>query len=185
MPRMRVLILGVLALTACTKIEDAISGGPQTLKSDDGAVSVVVPGSWKRDKLNDQAVIQADNKMSELYVIVISESKEDLSDMTLEKYSSLTRGAQLKVMKDSSEEGPTPKTVNGMPAIEYVLRGSVTGVNVVMKHVSIEGAKHYYQVVSWTLKTKWDTAQPGLEEVVASFKESNSGGPANRAPKPN
>jgi hypothetical protein len=168
----RWFFIAILALCACTKIEDAVSGAPQQLRSADGSLEITVPGSWKVDKLNDQAAIQAANRMAELYVIVLSESKEDFTDMTLQKYSEATRSQQLKAMKSGAEEGPTARTLNGMPAIEYVLRGSVDSANVVMKHVAVEGTKRYHQVLVWTLKSKWDSEQAALDAVVASLKET-------------
>src|SRR4051812_12164300 len=109
---MRWPVAAVLALCACTKIEDAVSGAPVELKSADGTLQLTVPGSWKVDKLNDQAAIQASNRMGELYVVVLTEPKEDFTDMTLQKYSELTRSQQLKAMKNGTEEGPAPRTVN-------------------------------------------------------------------------
>jgi hypothetical protein len=169
----RWFFIAILALGACTKIEDAVSGAPQQLRSSDGSLEITVPGSWKVDKLNDQATIQAANRMAELYVIVLSEPKDDFADMTLQKYSEATRSQQLKSMKSGAEEGPTARTLNGLPAIEYVLRGSVDGANVVMKHVAVDGTKRFHQVLVWTLKSKWDAEQATLDAVVASLKETN------------
>ena len=57
---------------------------PVTEESPQGAfptpiLELTVPGTWSKDKLNDQAVIQASNRISELYVIVLSESRFSLS----------------------------------------------------------------------------------------------------------
>jgi hypothetical protein len=170
---MRWLAVAALCVCSCTKLEDAVSGAPQAMRSTDGTLEITVPGSWKTDKLNDQAVIQASNRMGELYVVVVSEPKEDLNDVNLQKYSELTRGQQLKAMKNGSEEGPVARTVNGLPAIEYVLRGSVDSANVVMKHVAVDGTKRFHQVLVWSLKSKWDSEKGTLDAVVASLKETS------------
>jgi hypothetical protein len=171
---MRWCVVAALGLLACSKIEESVSGGPQALRSPDGTLEITVPGGWKVDKLNEWASIQAANRMSELYVVVASEPKEDLSDMTLQKLSDVDRATQLKSMKDSKEEGPVARTINGRPAIEYVLSGSVDGANVVMKHVVVDGSRRWHQIIVWTLKSKWEAEKGTLDAVAASLKEVGS-----------
>jgi hypothetical protein len=180
----RVLLLCV-ALSGCQKIGEALTPQPKTLKSADGTLELTVPGSWNKDtELHKQAAIQASNRMGELYVIVLSETKEDLADMDLAKFSELTRGSQLKAMKNAAEEGPVNRTINGMKAIEYVLKGSVENANIMMKHIAVDGPKHYHQVIVWTLKSKWETEKATLDAVVDSLKETSAGGPRAPAPAP-
>src|SRR5882724_10584665 len=92
----------LLVLGGCQKLSDTLSQPAQTLKSADGTLELVVPGEWDgKEKLNDQAVLQASRPGGELYVIVLTEAKEDLADMTLDKFSQVTRTLQLQSMKDS------------------------------------------------------------------------------------
>jgi hypothetical protein len=186
----RTVLLALVALTGCQKMGEALKPQPVALKSADGALQITVPSTWSDDsapdrKLNDQAVLQASNRGSELYVIVLTEEKEDLSGMDLAKFSEVTRGSQLQSMTNGVEEGPKKRTINGMPAIEYVLKGTVDKANVVMKHVSVDGAKRYHQVLVWTLKSKWDAEQGALDAVIDSLKEIGAGNTAQRAPAPN
>jgi hypothetical protein len=171
---MRWCVVAALSLLACSKIEESVAGGPQVLRSADGTLEITVPGGFKVDKLNDQAAIQAANRMGELYVVVVSEPKEDLSEMTLQKLSDVARGTQLRSMKDSKEEGPVTRTINGRPALEYTLSGSVEGANVVMKHVVIEGSRRWHQILVWTLRSKWEAEKGTLDNIVASLREVGS-----------
>jgi hypothetical protein len=163
----------LLVLAACQKVSDALSEPPQTLKSPDGTLQVTVPGDWStKEKLNEQAVLQISKPGKELYAIVLTEPKSDVPGMTLEKFSDATRTRQLEVMKNSSEEGPKKRTVNGLPAIEYVLKGEANGSAIVMKHVAVEGTKRFHQILVWTLQSKWDKEQAGLDAVIDSLKET-------------
>ncbi|MBK7858715.1 MAG: hypothetical protein IPJ65_08855 [Archangiaceae bacterium] len=151
-------------------------------------MSLTIPGAWSDDsapdrKLNEQAVLQASNRGSELYVIVLSQSKEELADMDLKKFSDETRATQMQAMKNAVEEGPRPRTVGGMNAIEYVLKGTVDKASIVMKHVAVDGGKRYHQVLVWTLQSSWDNEKVGLDQVIESLKESAPAAAA-RAPAP-
>ncbi len=187
----RLAVLAFVVFAGCQKMADVLSVPPQKIKSSDGALEITVPSTWSDDntparKLNDQAVLQASNRTGELYVIVLTEEKADLNDMDLKKFSEITRGSQLQSMKNATEEGPHERKINGMPAIEYTLKGSVDKANVVMKHVSVEGAKRFHQMLVWTLKSKWDAEKAGLDAVVESLKEVGTGGATEkRAPAPN
>lgn len=190
MSRATVLALLAVCSSGCQKATELLGAGKQELKSSDGTLAITVPGDWTDDsspsrKLNDQAVLQASKRSAELYVIVLTEAKEDLADMDLAKFSETTRASQLQAMKNAVEEGPKKRTINGMPAIEYVLRGTVDKANIVMKHVSVDGAKRYHQLLVWTLKSAWDEQQGALDKVVESLKESGGGGSGARAPPPN
>ncbi|MBL8950023.1 MAG: hypothetical protein JNK82_04545 [Myxococcaceae bacterium] len=186
----RLALFALVIFAGCQKMADALSVPPQRLKSADGALEITVPSTWTDDstparQLNDQAVLQASNRAGELYVIVLTEEKADLAEMDLKKFSEITRGSQLQAMKNGAEEGPKERTINGMPAIEYTLRGTVEKANVVMMHLSVEGAKRYHQVLVWTLKSKWDGEKANLEAVAASLKELGAGASEKRAPAPN
>jgi hypothetical protein len=183
----RIALVALLAFGGCQKLADTLAVPPQKLKTSDGSLEITVPGSWTDDnagsrKLNDQAALQASQRAGELYVIVLTEDKADLADMDLKKFSEITRGSQLQSMKNGVEEGPKERKINGMPAIEYVLKGSVDNANVVMKHVSVDGDKRYHQVLVWTLKSKWDAEKGSLDKVIESLKENGTG--SARAPAP-
>ena len=54
------------------------------IASDDGKIKVSVPGTWaKLPELNKQASLQIGNKHNEVYLIVITDMKADLDNVTL------------------------------------------------------------------------------------------------------
>jgi hypothetical protein len=156
---------------------------PTTLTSTDGRVQMVVPGGWAVDKtLNDVAVLQAANRFSEMYVIVISESKEDFEEnTTLEQYASLSRDGLAENVTDAKSTEPLPLQVSGSSAMEYQIDGSVDKIKVKYICTVVETPTHFYQILTWTLPSRFQHNQVTLRTVTQSFKEVKLGPPP---PKP-
>src|SRR5688572_1907028 len=89
------------------KVADKVQE-PTTLTSTDGRVQIVVPGGWSVNKnLNDVAIIQAANTISETYVIVIAESKVDFEDGTdLKQFGSMAIAGLTGNVTDPSAKEP-------------------------------------------------------------------------------
>ena len=167
-------VWALVTLCGCQQLNDAISPPPKTLSDEKHTLEITVPGTWGPDQINEQAVLQVSNRIKDEYVIVLSEPKEDLADMDLLKFSEVTRALQLKQMSNTSEEGPLPRTLNGMPAIEWVLNGTARNANVTMKHVAISGSKNYHQLLAWTVKSKWEQEKATLDSVISTLKETGA-----------
>ncbi|MFO1464618.1 MAG: hypothetical protein U1F66_12660 [bacterium] len=156
------------SLLACS------SQHPKTkdLFSPDGKFRLTVPGGWTEEKdLHDSADIQAAHKPSQMYVIVLSETKEDLKDMTLEEHSKLTREGLMKGVQDPIVVGPKSLVVDGHPALQYEIRGSVEHVNIVYLHTTVDGGKYFHQILAWTVPSRFAQNQATLEEVTRRFHE--------------
>lgn len=148
--------------------------GPKTkdILSANGKLQITVPSAWVEKKgLNDSADLQAAYTPSEMYVIVLSEPKEDLQDMSLEAHSKLTREALLEGVKDPVVTGPFASQVDGRPAIQYEIRGGVDHVKVVYLHVTVDGRKYFHQILAWTVPSRLEANRPTLEGVIQRFKE--------------
>ncbi|MCC6271864.1 MAG: hypothetical protein IT572_00230 [Deltaproteobacteria bacterium] len=148
--------------------------GPKTkdIVSANGKLRITVPAAWQEKKgLNDSADLQAAYTPSEMYVVVLSEPKEDLQDMTLDQHSKLTREALLTGVKDPVVTGPFAVQVDGRPAVQYEIRGGVDHVKVVYLHVTVDGLKYYHQILAWTVPSRFEANKPTLEGVVQRFKE--------------
>ncbi|MCE9625052.1 MAG: hypothetical protein K8R69_06310, partial [Deltaproteobacteria bacterium] len=155
-------VLLTLLLAACSQ------PGPKTkdIVSANGKFRLTVPGGWDVEKdLNDAADLQASYRGSDMYIVVLSESKEDLHDMNLEGHSKLTRDALMKTVQDSTITGPAALTVDGHPAVQYEIRGAVNHVNVVYLHTTVESPKYFHQILAWTIPSRFDANKPTLEQV--------------------
>ena len=157
-----------LSLAACSQ------SGPKTkdIVSANGKFRITVPAGWDVEKdLNDAADLQASHRDSEMYIVVLSETKEDLHDMNLEGHSKLTREALLKTVQDSTISGPTSVTVDGHPAVQYEIRGAVNHVNVVYLHTTVESPKYFHQILAWTVPSRFALNKTTLEQVTEKFHE--------------
>lgn len=146
----------------------------KVITSQDGTTQVVVPDSWSiQQNLNDVADLQVADTAKENYLIVISEPKSDFdNNVSVEKYSEMTRGFILNSIQGGQLSEPQNFTINGKPALQYQIRGSVDGINVVYWHTAIEGNKGFHQLLAWTLPSKLGENEPILKSVINSFQEN-------------
>ncbi|MCI0602357.1 hypothetical protein L0156_05035 [bacterium] len=155
----------------CALADQKIDAGA-VLMDPEKTIQVSIPSGWKEDRdLHDTAELQASNRKKELYIIVLSESKEDFQDMTLEKHSEITRGTLVKSLAQAQTSAPVTLTVGGHPALQYEIRGFINNLSVVYLHTTVETEKNLHQLLTWTLKSMYDKNKPVLQQVTESFKE--------------
>jgi hypothetical protein len=141
------------------------------IASSDGKIKVTVPGLWtKLPELNKQATLQVGDKSKEMYLIVITDSKADLDNFTLEKHHQLTRDRMLQKMKNASAPEPVPLTIDGHPALQDELSGTENNTNVVFLHTTVDDGDHFQQILAWTLKSRWQQQNELLREVTGTFR---------------
>jgi hypothetical protein len=144
------------------------------ITSPDGLTRMNLPAGWKQEKeqeLNDQADLQASDRANEMYVIVMSESKEDFRDMTVDKHSQSTRSSLIEKLESPEVSDPKPVTVGGLGGVQYEIRGGLENLNIVYLHTTVESPTHFHQILAWTLKSRFDKNRGALDAVIHSFKE--------------
>src|SRR5437870_6075970 len=140
------------------------------IASDDGKIKVTVPGTWtKLPKLNKQASLQVGNKSKEVYLIVITDTKADLDNFTLEKHHQQTRDRMLQKMKNASGTEPVSLTIDGHTATKEELSGKEKGTNVVFIHTTVDDGDRFQQILAWTLKSRWEKQNQLLREITRTF----------------
>jgi len=155
----------------------------KVLRSQNGSIQIKLPKGWKEDKeLHDEAELQASNRAGEKYVIDLTDNKEDFEKMSLAEHSEITRGSILEVLTSPQVTGPVELTINGSPAIQYEIRGGTENINVVYLHTTVETPSMFYQVLAWTLKSRFEKNKSELQEVTNSFQES--AGPSTKEKVP-
>ena len=141
------------------------------IASDNGKIEVTVPGKWtKLPELNKQATLQVGDKSKEMYLIVITDTKTDVPDLTLEKHHDMTRDRMFQKMKNASATDPVPLTIDGHSAMQDELTGTDKGTNVVFLHTTVDDGDHFQQILAWTLKSRWQNQNQLLREVTVSFR---------------
>ena len=142
----------------------------QVLDSGDGVSQVTVPGNWQTMQLNDKADIQAGNGSKEQYLVVLSESTDDLNP-NLQEYADTVVGDLRDNLTDPKVSDPVSLTINGAPALRYEIRGSLDKINAVYWLTAVQGKDHFHQVLTWTLASKADDNQALLEAITGTFTE--------------
>ena len=145
----------------------------KTIESEDGKSKVVVPKSWsKQTGLNDVADLQIANTRKENYLIVISEPKSDFDNISVEKYSEITRKFIVDSIQGPKLSEPQNLTINGNSALQYEITGSIDNINIIYFHTAVEGKENFHQVLAWTLPSKRSENEPVLKSIINSFQEN-------------
>ena len=143
----------------------------KAIASDDGKIWVTVTGMWtKIPELNKQASLQVGYKDERLYLIVITDAKADVTDLTLEKHHKLTRDRMLQKMKNASATQPVSLTIDGHPALQDEISGTEKGTNVVFLHTTVDDGDDFQQILAWTLKSRWPQQNQLLREITRTFR---------------
>jgi hypothetical protein len=163
------------------QVKDETQGGgnlstrKKEIKSKDGSFLLKVPALWREEsRLDAAAQLQAANRLSQQFVIVIKEPREDVRKSALEKRSMLARELFKKKLNSPEDEFYRSLTVDGYPAVQYKIRGIVRGTFAAYLQTTVEAEKHYYQIYCWTVRLRFDKYLPLFEEITASFVEPDS-----------
>ena len=160
----------IFSLTAC----DLLSKKPQRVEFLDNSFAVMKPGSWSlRDDLNDVADLQMGNLVKEAYAIIISESKMDFEDLSLQRHSDITRSMLREGLENYNESGPEYLDNTEYPMLRYRLTGTAEGIHITYWHVSIETAAYYHQMILWSLRSKFAKNKADFNAVIQSFEVLN------------
>lgn len=142
----------------------------QEISSDDGKLKVTTSGFWvKRSDLNKQASLQAARPDKDMYVIVISDPKSNIGNMTLEQRHQAARDHKLQKMNNSSGSVPVPVTIDGHPALQDELSGTENGTSLTFLHTTVDEGDSFRQIIAWTPKWRWAKQNAELREVTNSF----------------
>ena len=162
--------LAILGLVAC----DLLSKRQERVAFLDNSFAVTKPASWSIKKdLNDVADLQMGNFIKEAYAIIISESKMDFEDLSLEGHSDITRSLIREGLRNYKESDPEYLENNDFPTLRYRLTGTAEGINIVYWHVTIETEEHFHQMLLWSLKSKFSKNKTDFNAVIQSFEVIN------------
>ena len=153
-----------------------LSTEKKAITSDDGKLRITVTGMWtKMSGLNKQASLQVGDKSARMFLMVISDAKAEVPNLTLETHHQLTRDRMLGKMKNASATQPVSLTIDGHAALQDELTGIEKGPALfhekwVFLHTTVDDGDRYQQILAWTLKSRWQKQNELLREVTASFR---------------
>lgn len=153
--------------------DEFVTDGPAVLRNTNTDVSITVPDGWIKmgEDMRRSHDIYAAQPANQLYASVLSEDEDGIGRFGLEDNSEQYR----KLIRDEldSFEGETKTAVtaiDGRPALQYEIRGTVDNQSIVYLHTTVEGTDDYYQVVGWTTAERYRENKNVLEGVVESFE---------------
>ena len=172
------VVLGVMSIPLLVSMIQSdrerlhrLSTEKQEIASDDGKIKVTVSGMWtKLPELNKQATLQVGYKTKDMYLIVFTDAKAAVGDLTLEKHHQITRDRMLQKMTDASATEPVSLTIAGHPALQDELSGTEKRTNVVFLHTTVDDGDHFQQILAWTLKSRWQQQNKLLREITGTFR---------------
>jgi hypothetical protein len=149
--------------------------GSKVISSEDGLISLTVPDGWDRATgLNAAASIQTSNPAENLYALVVTDIKEDLSPgITLEKYAMLAVNKLIGSLTEVESVGPQRLVVNGQSAVLYEIRGTINNVRAAYYFAVIETGKYFHQVGIWTSNSKFEARSEVMRSIITSFRETS------------
>lgn len=183
------LVFMATLLSGCPILDELSkqsSGAPQTFKSTDGLCEVIGPGNWKTQPgLHPDAILAVANLREEQYLMVLPQKKSDfvgnmsasqLAGLLIENYKD-TSTSEVPI-QNATYTQPQLAVVNGKSASRFEIAGTVKGIRANYVITVAEGKDSYYQIVTWTLASKFDKNKPVLVAASDSFRESVAAAPA-------
>ena len=145
----------------------------QWVVADNSSSKIRVPKHWQPfDFLGEESQIEMGSPQQDQFLIVVSESKADLSrdtdvfvynDLVQQNYYAALQNLQLKYRGEVE--------INGLRGLMYELRGEANNINIVYLQVALESEHRFHQVVFKTTPSLFDVNVGKYEEILASFTE--------------
>lgn len=135
--------------------------------------------------LNEDASLQYQNAIRNVYTIVIDEPKADISALIeengLEEYYTDDVDGYTQMLLDATDENvmldsipePQHNNINGLKANLLELNGTVNGMKISWIVGYVEGRYNYYQVNTWTSQEDKDKYRDELYGIIKSFRETD------------
>jgi hypothetical protein len=142
----------------------------QEIVSDDEKLKITTSGFWvKTSDLNKEASLQVANKSEDMYLMVFTDAKSAVGQMTLEQRHRSTRDRKLQSMQNASATQAISLTVDGHAALQDEVSGARQGTNLVFLHTTVDDGDYFQQIVAWTTKSRWPKQNQELREATSSF----------------
>ncbi|MDZ4261995.1 MAG: pilin, partial [Pseudomonadota bacterium] len=162
------------------RVPECRSGGNSTTNntslrtySSDKSISLLTPASWKSDSgLNVDADIGVSNMRENVFVVVLRESKADFdASVTLSRYADImaNQGLESSAKDIHINEPARDLTVNGLPAQQLAMTGTVDNIKITYVITAIDSGSHFQVIYAWTLASRFDMQRALLKKVSESF----------------
>lgn len=169
-------VLSITLLSSCNQEDQVVTVANQ--------YTLTLPGYMSEmSDLHDEASLQYGNLFKEAYVIVLDESKNELTaaleennlfeyySNDLDGYADLIFGSMEEGIGNSYLSELQDTVVNNTHAKITSLMGNFEGIDIVYYMGVYEGKDKYYQVISWTQQSKAEKTGKGLQAMLYTLNE--------------
>jgi len=143
----------------------------QTVTSPESTLTMQFPAQWEQnDELHEEASIKMNLLSKEMYMIVLEESAEDFTDdFTLAAYADVIQTSMLGQLTDGETTEVGETTVgDALSALQFELMGAVNNIKVKYQVTCFQTDETFYQVIAWSLKSRYDDAVPVFSDILQS-----------------
>ena len=165
------ILLSVVFLNGCglgsNNQDSARSSTAQTIHSEDGLFSITIPKGWEQItdySLNDDADLQAQKRFGDQYCVALIEHKDDL-DFTFDEGMEQIIDPFLSALENASISEGEDIVIDGQPAKQYELRGTIDRVKIAYLVTYVNGENYFAQILAWTLASKYKSSLDELKAV--------------------
>ena len=142
----------------------------QEITSENAKSRVTTSGFWvKTSDLNKDAALQVANKKEDMYLMVFTDAKSAVGQMTLEQRHQTTRDRKLQSLQNASASQAVPLTIDGHAALQEEVSGTQQRLNLVFLHTTVDNGDYFQQIIGWTTKSRWPKQNHELREITNSF----------------
>jgi hypothetical protein len=172
-----VIGLGLMISLAVWQLIDDDNPKTQVVVAYDGGSEIEAPTRWKDHPpllTAGGAQVRLADPVREEYLVVVSEAKKDFpTELTASGYADacLTQMRTAGTVRDLTIGTPVKLEINGRAAVQYDVSGTSDAVPIGYVITFIEGKDHYYEVLAWTLKSRFDSKRPLLVRTSNTFRE--------------
>jgi hypothetical protein len=146
---------------------------PATVESSNGSTySLLLPDRMEPAHFGDNASLQYEDRNAELYTMIIDESKAKIIsfdlDYDLETYMKISS----HTIDSAGVYVNKPLEINGNKALQTEIRKKINGKDIVYRLTCIETPKYFYQLLVWTIASRYDSNKEEMDTIISSFKET-------------
>ena len=174
------LAFAVMALlvcaVGCNQAEKTGTTASMVVVANDGHSQIALPNDWQVKSEPPVGVrLSAVSNKDALGLAINTTAKAEAvpKGATLREYavkwtSFLVRN-KAEVTMNSGED----LSIDGRPALKYKItfREPNSAASICMIHVTVEGKKHYHELMFSMLKSKYDELRPKIEAILTTFQD--------------
>ncbi|WP_026999632.1 hypothetical protein [Eisenibacter elegans] len=148
-----------------------------TLIFADGRYQMMIPEYFGQQRsLNEHALLQYGSEKRRFYLVVIRDSRYDLSPdyNALPVYYNFVNGRLAMAMTNIKTLRPSTLEIGGYAALKGEIRGTSTEGDFFYKIAVVQTKEHFYQLITWAPEENRATYTQEMDLMINSFEIINA-----------